>query len=80
MNQQRSDCRLIEQQAGSLRTHLDAMAHRQADSDVHVVGADCLGLDLRIGGQPERLMLENPIPTLQPLLQELASRLLERLS
>ena len=49
-------------------------------SNTEVIGVDCLGLDLRIGGRLERLMLEDSISSPDSLLRELESGLVNRLA
>jgi putative heme iron utilization protein len=71
------DCRLTEEGERHLRTHLGALARRTGDSTIKISGVDCLGMDLRIADRLERLMLEDPIPYPEALLQELKTRLIK---
>lgn len=73
-------CRLSDEQATSLRTQLGNLTHREMGSNTEVIGVDCLGLDLRIGGRLERLMLEDSISSPDSLLRELESGLVNRLA
>jgi hypothetical protein len=71
------DCRLTEEGERYLRTHLDALARHTGDSTIKISGVDCLGMDLRISDRLERLMLEDPLPHPEALLQELKARLIK---